>query len=81
MKRIDMYQTASGAAYPSRQEAERELEKAYGNNLSRITTDMVNQCDGKYGRMIEFIDENLPRFVILQQIKNDIKLEPEDDHD
>lgn len=79
MKRIVMYQTASGSLHATAQDADRALKKAYANNLSLLGHDMVKQCDGKYSKYLEFIDENLPRFVILQQIKDDMEVEPEDD--
>jgi len=73
MKLISCYESATGNIYKTQKEAEREIEKAYGAILTKISSEMVH-LDGKYTSIVSFIDANLERFVNLAQIKEDLRV-------
>lgn len=76
MKREDRFITESGTEYKTQEDAVRGLRKAYGEGLSKLARELV-PCDGKFSCMIEWLDANLERLVLLQRLKDDEKLEEE----
>lgn len=72
MKTITMYQTYDGAVHPTQKAAYHHLDVKYGDLMSRVAGKLC-QID-KYKATSEYIDENLDQFLLLKQIKDDMKL-------
>ena len=80
MKLITMAQTFDNALHKDRDAAVRHLEKLYGETLTHIGHKLA-QCDGKYTKLLECVDENLKEFETLLIIKQDMTLEDARDDD
>lgn len=80
MQKVTKYQTLDGVLHDSEQAARSHADKKYGEllcSLSRATVDVQ-----KYVDMLDFIEKNLPLFLKLQTLKDDMKLqEYEDEYD
>lgn len=83
MRRVIKYETSDGVLHASEQDAERHADKRYGDLLSKTAHELC-QTYGKYGALTHYIDENLPVFLQLHALREDMKLvrpSAEDDDD
>lgn len=78
MKKVKVYEIASGARFDTYDEAQRVINKQYGNLLTSIAR-MIVAHEGKYVKIVQWIDENLDMFLKLAEIKQDLNLEGESD--
>lgn len=78
MVRIEVFKTSDGIIHGTHEAALHHLEKVYGEKLCSIGRGLVH-CDGKYVRMVEWIEANLGRFSDLLAIKEDMRLEVPDE--
>lgn len=74
MKLVMRVETSDGALHKTVAEAERAVNKRYGDALTAIVLDAC-KTEGKYTKLHEFIDANLPRLENLARIKDDLKLD------
>jgi hypothetical protein len=77
MRLVQKFQTADGATHDTEGQARRHTEKRYGEPLSRLAHQLVRI--EQYSDMTAFLDEHLAEFAELARIKEDLKLEPEED--
>lgn len=73
MKKVTKYQTLDGVLHDSEQAARAHADQKYGEllcSLSRAAVDVQ-----KYVDMLDFIEKNLPLFLKLQTLKDDMKLQ------
>ncbi len=77
MKKVTKYQTLDGVLHDSEQAARAHADQKYDEllgSLSRATFDVQ-----KYVDMLNFIEKNLPLFLKLQTLQDDMELQEEDD--
>jgi F0F1-type ATP synthase delta subunit len=77
MKTIKGYQTEDGKVHITLENAKTYADNRYGNALLTLAKHLVTI--DKYKEMTEFLDNNLQRFLKLQELKDDIHNEPETD--
>ena len=73
MKKVTKYQTLDGVLHDTEQAARAHADKKYGElltSLARATVDVQ-----RYVSMLDFIEKNLPLFLKLQTLKDDMKLQ------
>ena len=73
MRKVTKYQTLDGVLHDSERAARSHADKKYGEllcSLARATVDVQ-----KYVDMLDFIEKNLPLFLKLQTLKDDMKLQ------
>lgn len=73
MKKVTKYQTLDGVLHDSEQAARAHADQKYDEllgSLSRAAVDVQ-----KYVDMLDFIEKNLPLFLKLQTLKDDMKLQ------
>ena len=75
MKKVLVYETHDKQIFDSYDDANKYLDKKYGNLLTRTVNKLLDETDGKYQKMVYWLDENLNTFLILNKIKNDMELE------
>ena len=80
MKWISMVETFDGQRHRDYLQAEKHLDKLYGDELTKLATDLA-KLDGKYKKFSEFLDDsaNQARMIRLTVIKKDMELVKEDD--
>jgi len=79
MKLVTMVQTNDGKLHDSRWEAEKHVKKLYSDLLLKLARDLTNQM--KYVETAEYLDNHLLDFAKLTELKNDLKLETEEEND
>lgn len=77
MKWVAMVRTSDGVLHDDKPKADKHAEQRYGEALTRIAHELVH-TDGKYSKVIEYIDANLEKFAELHALKRDIELEKTD---
>lgn len=75
MKRITKIITFDGELFDSEKEAEKHLDKIYGDLLLMLSR---NLCVMNYTQVTDNIDGNLDKFIRLDRIKNDMILEDDE---
>ena len=73
MRKVTKYQTLDGVLHDNEQAARLHADQKYGEllaSLARATVDVQ-----KYVDMLDFIEKNLPLFLKLQTLKDDMKLQ------
>lgn len=79
MKKIDAFVNSDGTVHTSLAAAKRHAEKRYGDLLLKLAHGAVEQ--EKYVKMTEWLNDNLPRFVELSELKKDLdNLDDETDY-
>lgn len=77
MKHVTKIQTFDGKLHTHVLDARRHLDKLYGDALTKIAHQLCN-CDGKYAKISEWLDENLDSFEEVLRIKRDLQVETEE---
>ena len=77
MKKVLKFQIQNGEEFNTQKEAERHIEKLYGDELTRIAHKLVQIS--KYVGVCEFIDTELSRFQYLIDLKKDLELQTPDE--
>lgn len=77
MKWVSFVQTSDGKIHRDALRAAEYAETRYQNALSSIAHRMVHQ--DKYTKMMEFVDAHLDEYVNLKALKDDIKLDKDED--
>lgn len=72
MKTKIVYITFDNVGHESAKDAERYLDRIYGNKISRISHQIVHLRT--YADVSDFIDNNLDKFIELKKIKDDMVL-------
>jgi hypothetical protein len=81
MQAIQQIKTFDGKIHPNIEAAHKHLEVMHADVLCKIAHEIV-QLNGKYAATGDWIDKNLGRFLDLYAIKQDMKIEiNEDDHE
>ena len=78
IKKVTAYKGADGILYETLEKAQKEAEARYADALFGIINGLAN-CNGKRVLMAEFIDHNLPALQSLISLKENTKLDEEDD--
>ena len=79
MKAITKIQTVDGKLHDNEREALRHAEAVYTNAVHKLVGRMLNSAPTcKALNFADFIDENLNLFIALSPLKNDLKLEADD---
>lgn len=76
MKKVTKYQTLDGVLHDTEQAARHHADKVYGVVLSSLAQEALRV--EKYSDMLEFFNKNLDRFLKLQTLKDDMKLQEDD---
>ena len=72
MQRTTCYKTFDGKTHMSTADAQKHLDVLYGNILLPLAHKLA--VLQKSTKIAEFIDQNLPAFIELSTIKNDMTL-------
>lgn len=80
MKKVLRYVTSDDNTHLTYEDAKRHNDARYGDRLCKITRMIVMQ-DGKYNKILDFVDLNLALFLELQAIKEDDVVEDAGDDD
>ena len=72
MKLVNRIVTADGVVHSDTNEAVRHLDRRYGEKISKLSSKLIAETDGKYTKIQEFIDANLGAFKELMDIKHDM---------
>jgi len=70
MIEILKYKTLDDKEHETIENAQKHLEKEYGNLICKIANDII-KTDCKYINILEYIDNNLNLFIELKNIKED----------
>lgn len=76
MQKVTKYQTLDGVLHDTEQAARHHADKVYGVVLSSLAHEALRV--EKYLDMLEFFNKNLDRFLKLQALKEDTKLQEAD---
>ncbi len=81
MKVVQRYETSDGVIHESYEKAHKHADNRYGSILTELAWKLAQIC--KYKDMIAFLedDANIQKFLDLQKLKDDIKVETKDDSD
>lgn len=79
MKKVIRYQTSDGVEHKNFESATKYADNRYGNALTSLAHELLRVQ--KYRLMVEFLENNLGRFVEVQRFKDDIPLKDDDDED
>lgn len=81
MRKIVLYETLDGKRFDTSENASRYLTKLYGDTLEKITHKIIKETDGKYEKLIHWIDANHTLFAFLQDVSNDLVCEGDTEGD
>ena len=73
MYKVIRYMTNDGKIFNTESEARKKLEKEYGNILEKISHRIIKETDGKYAKLLKFLDENILDFQRLFELKEEIE--------
>ena len=81
MKRVQRYQTSDGIVHDSFERAHKHADNRYGFALTTLAHKLLRV--DKYKDMVLFLedDANIQKFLELQKLKDDIKLEVDEESD
>lgn len=77
MKVIQRFQTSDGILHETHEKAHKHADNRYGNALTHQAQKLLEIH--KYKAMIEYLEANLPIFLEIQKLKDDIEMESEPD--
>lgn len=77
MKYIERVMTYDGVLHISQNPAKQHLERKYANIICPLAHRLNNL---KFSELSEYIDKNLDTFAELIRIKNDMKMEDDDEN-
>lgn len=77
MRRITKIETRDGKLHSGQKEAQKHIDKIYGDILLKLARDLTNHM--KYMETAEYLDANLDKFVELKAWKDDKKMEADDE--
>lgn len=73
MYKVIRYMTNDGKIFNTESEARKALEKEYGNILEKLSNRIIKETDGKYVKLLNFLDENILDFQRLFELKEEIE--------
>lgn len=76
MKSKYMVQTFDGKLFESQKDANKHLDKIYGDILLRLARELTGK---KYTEVAQYLDEHLEEFVLAKQIKDDTRYQEEEE--